>query len=77
MEDRQLAQRLLPSGAVLHMSSGTWFAYGVTRAGTFALARARPGAANAWEQPGDVLGLAVLESPDELAPKLRRWLPAS
>jgi hypothetical protein len=77
LEDRLLAEKLLPSGATLHMSSDTWFAYGVTRAGTFALATARPGSANAWEQPGEVLGLATLDNPGELAPLLRKWLPAA
>lgn len=72
-EDERLARRLVPAGARLHMSSETWFAYGVGQAGTFVLAAGAAGGPPVWEQPGEVLGWASLEAPSDLAPLLQAW----
>ena len=74
MEDRSTAQRMLPPGALLHMDSGTWFAYGVLQAGTFLLARYQPTGAVPWVEPAEVLGLASVTHIEELEPLLSRWM---
>lgn len=63
MEDEPRARQLTPAGALLHMSSDTWFMYGVAQAGTVMLVRQGP-AAPPWDEPGDVLGTAVLGTAD-------------
>lgn len=81
MEDRTAAQRMLPPGALLHMDSATWFAYGVLQAGTFLLARYRANGPVPWVEPGEVLGMASVTHLEELEPLLTRWtegpLPAA
>jgi hypothetical protein len=73
LEDRAAAEALVPAGVRLHMSSSTWFAYGVGQAGTFVLAAWAPGAPPPWEEPGRALGHASITSPGELRGLLARW----
>lgn len=78
MEDERRARALTPAGALLHMSSATWFDYGVLQAGTFILLRAAdavgPQAREApWCPPGHVLGSAVPSHPDELRSLVAGW----
>ncbi|HET9058292.1 MAG TPA: hypothetical protein VFN61_00100 [Acidimicrobiales bacterium] len=73
MEDEEEAKRLLPGGARLHMSSGTWFFYGVLQAGTFLLALPGPEGLEPWLAPGEVLGMASVTDLSELPPLLLQW----
>jgi hypothetical protein len=72
-EDERAVERLAGSGLVVHMSSETWFAYGVLQAGTFVLVRHAPGE-QPWQRPGEVLGTAAPATPAELEAVLARWL---
>lgn len=74
MEDERLARRLTPPAARLHMGSETWFAYGVTQAGTFVLVRDRPDGQPVWESPGQVLGSGTPAGPAELSRLVEGWL---
>jgi hypothetical protein len=73
MEDELLARRLAPTGAYLHMSSDTWFMYGVGQAGTVVLVRSRAGAPPPWAEAGQVLGSAFLAEPGGMLELVRAW----
>lgn len=78
MEDERLVGRMSPPGAVVHMSSATWFDYGVLQAGTFLLARAAgPGAGPPWLEHGVVLGSGVPCTLEEVAHMLACWRAAA
>jgi hypothetical protein len=76
MEDERLARRLVPDGAHLHMGSETWFEYGIGRAASFALVRSPSNGPPPWEEVGQVLGTANVETPEELIRLLRAWRAA-
>lgn len=76
LEDERRAHQLAPPGALLHMSSDTWFMYGVAQAGTFLLVRQAAGAAVPWEEPAPVLGHAVPADIGELTRQVEAWLSA-
>ncbi len=73
MEDEPLARSLTPPGARLHMSSDTWFMYGVGQAGTFVLVRSPAGGPPPWSEPGEVLGSAVPTDLAELPQLVLGW----
>jgi hypothetical protein len=73
MEDERLARRLVPDGAHLHMGSETWFAYGIGRAASFALVRSPSNGPPPWEELGQILGSANVETPEELVRLVRSW----
>jgi len=75
-EDQERLRRLAGPGLRAHMSSQTWFAYGVLQAGTFVLVRHAAGE-RPWQQPGEVLGVASPATPAELSEVLKRWLAQS
>jgi hypothetical protein len=74
LEDERLVRQLTPDGVEVHMSSETWFRYGVGQAGTFVLVRDHSGGARPWEAPGEVLGSATPEGPAQLAELVALWL---
>ena len=73
MEDERLARLLVPDGAHLHMGSETWFAYGVGRAASFALVRSPSNGPPPWQELGQILGSANVETPKELFRLVRSW----
>ncbi|SRR5579875_119049 len=73
MENRRAVQRLTPPGLRAHMASGTWFAYGIARAPSFALVAAGPEGEVPLGPPGRVLGQASPQSPAELVALVRSW----
>jgi len=73
MEDEPLARSLTPAGAHLHMSSDTWFMYGVGQAGTFVLVRSSADGPPPWSEPGEVLGSAVPSDLGELPELVLGW----
>jgi hypothetical protein len=73
MEDELLARRLTPAAAYLHMSSDTWFIYGVGQAGTAVLVRSRHDGPPPWSEAGRILGSAVPAELGQLAGLVRRW----
>ena len=77
MEDERRATRLVPPGAHLHMGSETWFAYGIGKAASFVLVRSPLDGPPPWEQPGQVLWAADVESPDQLLERMSSWKAAS
>jgi hypothetical protein len=73
MEDGPLAARLTPAGAHLHMSSDTWFMYGVGQAGTYVLVRSPTDGPPPWSEAGKVLGSAVPSDLGELPGLVLGW----
>jgi hypothetical protein len=73
MEDEILALRMTPAGAYLHMSSDTWFMYGVGQAGTFVLVRSPLDGPPPWAEAGQVLGSAVASDLGQLPDLVRSW----
>jgi len=73
MEDEALARRMTPAGAYLHMSSDTWFMYGVGQAGTFVLVRSPLDGPPPWAEAGQVLGSAVASDLGQLPDLVRSW----
>jgi len=77
MEDERLARRLVPAGVHLHMSSETWFEYGIGRAASFALVRSPRNGPPPWQEVGRILGAANVEAPEELVRLVRAWRAAA
>lgn len=77
MEDLRRAQELAPAGTELHMSSKTWFDYGVTQAATFVLVHGTPQAGPFGQAAscGGVVGSGTPANPAELVELLAHWLP--
>ncbi len=73
MEDEPLARSLVPPGAHLHLSSDTWFMYGVGQAGTFVLVRSRADGPPPWSEAGQVLGSAVPSDVGQLPELVLAW----
>jgi hypothetical protein len=73
MEDEPLARSLTPAGAHLHMSSDTWFMYGVGQAGTSVLVRSPQDGPPPWAEAGQVLGSALPAELGELPELVHRW----
>jgi hypothetical protein len=73
MEDELLARSMTPAGAYLHMSSDTWFMYGVAQAGTSVLVRSRRQGPPPWAEAGDVLGSAAPSDLGRLPDLVRSW----
>jgi len=73
MQDEQEARRRTPRGVLLHMSSSTWFAYGVGQAGTLLLVRAAEGDAAAWVEPGTELARALPKTATEVRELFEQW----
>lgn len=73
MEDELLARSMTPAGAYLHMSSDTWFMYGVAQAGTSVLVRSRRQGPPPWAEAGDVLGTAAPSDLGRLPDLVRSW----
>lgn len=74
------AVALAPAGARLHMSSATWFNYGIGQAGTFAMAQGAGAGAEStvarapWDGPVKVIGVGLPASTAELVQLARGWL---
>jgi len=77
MEDERRAEKLVPPGVHLHMGSETWFAYGIGKAASFVLVRSPADGPPPWQQPGQVLGAADVESPEQLIERMKSWKAAA
>jgi hypothetical protein len=73
MESERAVAQLTPAGTQVHMSSSTWFAFGVSKAPSFVLVQSLDEEGDPWDGHARVLGQASVDLPGELADLVRSW----
>ena len=77
MESQRAVAELVPAGTPVHMSSSTWFAFGVSKAPSFVLVQSPDGEGEPWDGHARVLGQAGTETPEDLVDFIRSWRAAN
>ncbi|MGC8626217.1 MAG: hypothetical protein ACP5VR_01465 [Acidimicrobiales bacterium] len=73
MESQRAVEQLAPSGVPVHMTSSTWFTYGITKAPSFVLVVPLDGDGPPLSRRGAILGQASVDNVPELLRLVRSW----